>query len=375
VNRLQDKWPLERLAPHPQAAVVPAMSRDQFASFRRDIAQRGVQHPIEINHEGSVLDGRERLRALRDLGAHETEVVIVSPADELEYILLSALQRKHLSASQCAALAVELEQYEQTRAAARERRLANLNKQRDEVATLPPQGKSRDWAARLAGVSPRTVQDAATVKAADPDLFEQVRGGNLPVDRAARQVRQRRRDANLPAPPPLPTGRFELIYADPPWRLPGSPDSSRAVENHYPTMQLAEIKEMQVPAADDALLLLWGVNSMTPQALEVISAWGFTYVTNFVWVKDKIGLGHYNRCQHELLHVARRGSFPPPATELRPSSVIDARRGRHSEKPAHVYELIEQMYPRASKLELFARGTARPGWTNWGNQADQEPAQ
>ena len=34
------------------------------------------------------------------------------------------------------------------------------------------------------------------------------------------------------------------------------------------------------------------------------------------------------------------------------------------------YELIERMYPRASKLELFARGPARPGWTSWGNQAE-----
>jgi N6-adenosine-specific RNA methylase IME4 len=26
------------------------------------------------------------------------------------------------------------------------------------------------------------------------------------------------------------------------------------------------------------------------------------------------------------------------------------------------------MYPHASKLELFARGTPRPGWAAWGNQ-------
>jgi N6-adenosine-specific RNA methylase IME4 len=89
-------------------------------------------------------------------------------------------------------------------------------------------------------------------------------------------------------------------------------------------------------------------------------------------MKNKIGLGQYNRCQHELLHVGRRGHFPPPPTDRRFSSVIEAPRGPHSEKPASVYELLEQMYPRASKLELFARGKARPGWTAWGNQA--EPA-
>jgi N6-adenosine-specific RNA methylase IME4 len=99
-------------------------------------------------------------------------------------------------------------------------------------------------------------------------------------------------------------------------------------------------------------------------------AWGFDYVTNFAWCKDKWGLGQYNRCQHELLHLGRRGNVAPPATKRRPSSVIDARRGRHSEKPASVYELIEGMYPHASKLELFARGTPRPGWSAWGNETE-----
>lgn len=160
-----------------------------------------------------------------------------------------------------------------------------------------------------------------------------------------------------------------MIYADPPWRLAGSPDSSRAVENHYPTMPLAEIKALQIPAADNAILFLWGVNSMTPQAIEVIEAWGFAYLSNFVWVKDRIGLGQYNRTQHELLHLGVRGSFPPPPTGRRASSVIQAARGRHSQKPEQVYQLIERMYPQARKLELFARGTPRPGWTAWGNQS------
>jgi len=50
--------------------------------------------------------------------------------------------------------------------------------------------------------------------------------------------------------------------------------------------------------------------------------------------------------------------------------VIRAPRGRHSQKPAVLYELIERMYPQASKLELFAR-TARPGWDAWGKEAPQ----
>ena len=44
-----------------------------------------------------------------------------------------------------------------------------------------------------------------------------------------------------------------------------------------------------------------------------------------------------------------------------------AEMGRHSEKPAHAHTLIERMYPNARRLELFARGAPRTGWTAWGN--------
>jgi N6-adenosine-specific RNA methylase IME4 len=47
--------------------------------------------------------------------------------------------------------------------------------------------------------------------------------------------------------------------------------------------------------------------------------------------------------------------------------VIFSPRREHSRKPDEVYDLIEKMYPEATKLELFAR-TARDGWDQWGNE-------
>ncbi len=101
-------------------------------------------------------------------------------------------------------------------------------------------------------------------------------------------------------------------------------------------------------------------------------AWGFTYKTNLAWVKPSIGLGRWTRNRHELLLLGKHGNHPCPDPEDLPDSVIEASRGRHSEKPEAAYELIETALPGASKLELFARGTPRPGWVIWGNQA--EPA-
>jgi N6-adenosine-specific RNA methylase IME4 len=163
--------------------------------------------------------------------------------------------------------------------------------------------------------------------------------------------------------------KFCVILADPPWQVPGPPD--RTPENHYETMPLEEIFKFDVPSAEDCVLFLWAPNCLTADATKVMEYWGFDYKTNLVWVKTtgKPGLGFYARNRHELLHVGVRGDLPAPLSEARFDSVIMAPRGEHSAKPVEVYDRIDAMYPGLPKVELFARGLEREGWTGWGDQA------
>jgi N6-adenosine-specific RNA methylase IME4 len=362
-------WPRERLRVHAETALVPALADAEFGALREDIASQGVLDPLHVTAVGVVLDGRSRLRAAAELGLEQLPVQIVAPEDEREYMLLRVLRRLHLSSSRKAALALELEDYRPLRAEAKQRQLGNLRGQ-SEVASSPPRGeRTRALVARLAGCSPRVVQDAATVLEADPELFAKIRDGELPAHVAAQRVRRASRYAAIAAAPPLPNGQYELVYVDPAWQL-GNPSGAYAPEQHYPTTPLPEIKALALPAARDAGLFLWAVNCLLPEALEVMQAWGFEYKTNFVWDKGSIGLGTWARNQHELLLFGRRGNFPPPPPEQRQSSVIHAPRGRHSQKPADAYQLIERMYPHATKLELFARGKPRPGWAAWCNEVE-----
>jgi N6-adenosine-specific RNA methylase IME4 len=199
-----------------------------------------------------------------------------------------------------------------------------------------------------------------------------VKAGRIAVGRAASKVRRAQRDASIPPAPPLPDGPFSLILADPPWSSP-SPDSGAAPEQHYPTMSIAELKALRLPAADDAVLFLWIVDWAFQGAVELLKAWGFEHKSSIVWVKPSIGPGVWVRHRHETCWIAVKGNPGPPDPEDRCDSVIEAPRGRHSQKPDQSYQLIERMYPHLSKLELFARGQARPGWHCWGNEA--EPAE
>ena len=146
----------------------------------------------------------------------------------------------------------------------------------------------------------------------------------------------------------------------------------RDASNHYPVQALEQIKALDVAsiAAPDCVLFLWATAPMLPEALEVMAAWGFEYRTNFVWTKDRAGTGYWARNQHEHLLVGVTGDVPAPAPGAQWSSLIPAPVREHSRKPDEARRMIEAYYPTLPKIELFARGEARPGWDTWGNEAE-----
>jgi len=159
-------------------------------------------------------------------------------------------------------------------------------------------------------------------------------------------------------------GRFGLILADPPWAY-ADLGHTRRIDRQYSIMSLAEICAMPVRdiALSDAVLFLWVTAPLLyPNGHKVLDAWGFRYVSNIVWDKQLIGMGHYARIRHEHLLIGVRGKSGTAAVHNLPS-VIQERRGKHSVKPEQSYEYIEKMFPDLTKIELFAR-RRRPGWTS-----------
>jgi N6-adenosine-specific RNA methylase IME4 len=194
-----------------------------------------------------------------------------------------------------------------------------------------------------------------------------------PGDKAERRAERERELAGKQLA--LPTRKFGVIVADPEWRFePWSRETGldRAPDNHYPTSALEVIKSRDVAsiAADDCVLFLWATAPMLPQALSVMDAWGFEYRSNYVWVKDRIGTGYWNRNAHEHLLIGVRGKIPAPAMGTQWDSVVEAPVGEHSAKPSIFLEMIEEYYPNLPKIELNCRGKGRPGWAIWGNEAE-----
>jgi N6-adenosine-specific RNA methylase IME4 len=183
---------------------------------------------------------------------------------------------------------------------------------------------------------------------------------------------------------PRTAGGWSCVYADPPWRFTNrtgkvAPEHRRL--DRYDTMTAAEIAAL--PVADvvsaNAHLYLWVPNALLPEGLAVMQGWGFRYVSNLVWAKrrkdggpDGRGVGFYFRNVTELILFGVRGSMRTLEPGRRQVNMIETRKREHSRKPEEAYDLIEACSP-GPYLEMFAR-YARPGWTSWGAESDEEVA-
>ena len=168
-----------------------------------------------------------------------------------------------------------------------------------------------------------------------------------------------------------PFGGFDIVVADPPWRFASNSKAKpgRNAMRHYDCMPTGEIASMPVPAicAKHALLFLWATSPMLPQALEVMEAWGFKYISSAVWVKKRLGTGYWFRNRHEFVLLGKRGKFPRGAKAPFLTSIVAGEFRGHSRKPDWLQDEVDRNWPTQAKLEMFAR-QARLGWSSHGNQ-------
>jgi N6-adenosine-specific RNA methylase IME4 len=377
------------------------------------ISAQGLLQPIVLRKNGrgyNLVAGRHRLEAVRKIGQKKIHAEIRDGLDADAALLAEIdenLVRAELSPTERAMHVGKRKELfeklhpETKRGGDRKSAKAKSTRQNGDLKRF-----TKD-AAKKTGKGERTIQrDAARAKIASladvvgtsldsgdeldalaklpnkaqRELIRRAKAGDrVTAKHAANVLRREQRERELAsateaASKALGEKRYGVVYADPPWHFSVYNEESgmeRAAGNHYPCMETDAIKALPVPAAKDCVLFLWATAAHLPDALEVMRAWGFDYKTHIIWRKNKVGLGYWFRGTHELLLIGIRGDVPAPAPAARPmGSVIEAPRGRHSEKPAVFAEMIEKLFPHVPKIEMFAR-KARPGWDAWGNEVPQ----
>jgi N6-adenosine-specific RNA methylase IME4 len=383
---------------------------------------------------------------------------VAESGDPLDYVWSLNFHRRQLTASQRAACAAEYDGFKHggARKPAVPDQAANLPLEASgpEVPPAPPPMTQAERAAAL-GVSERIVRDADKVHERSPELHEAVKAGEVPADVAAtlvekpneevkaliealprdesgkltpeakrevrkvaneikeerneekRQRREQREREQGAAQLALPDRKYGVIVADPEHDFePYSRETGmdRHAANHYATSALETIMarrpDLDTLSAADCVLGLWVTD--LANGLKILEAWGFTFKSYFVWVKDVIdleiapatlkalglperrylqvigapGTGFWNRDRDELMLIGVRGNPPCPSQGSQGESVWFAARphvdgteqDRHSAKPDICFDWFDRHFPSFRKIELNARA-ARVGWDRWGLEA------
>ena len=319
------------LRPHDLAASFPPLPDAEFAALKADILARGrVINPICI-HEGLILDGVHRHRAVREIEA-ETGRSVECPAtlcdgDPYEYVLAQNVRRRQMTSDQIAMAVARMTNKIKAGGDRQSKRAKSIPSDRGNASTAPIAEKH--------GVSLQRVERAKTLANALPEVATAVAEGTISLNdgenlrtkikkeppekqAAARErasesiqtVAERKdagelcfttasavynesaKQAREDSKPDPPVGKFDLITIDAPWqssRIPTpnkDPHAMRSLD--YDCMTVDEIKALPIPdlCADDAWVMLWATNRTLPQAIEIVqSGWNLRYFETWVWRK------------------------------------------------------------------------------------------
>jgi hypothetical protein len=160
---------------HPVAALFPMLPDDELDDLAEDIRANGLLHPIVLDADGVLIDGRNRLEACRRAGV-EPRFERLNGREPIAFVLSANVARRHLTLGQRAMATVCA---------------------RVETGFQLPYGWATDAAGSLAGPGTpgskrMALSHAYTVVLHAPDLVPKVLAGASLADAYAEALRRKR---------------------------------------------------------------------------------------------------------------------------------------------------------------------------------------
>lgn len=352
-------------------SLIPPLAPEELALLEESILEEGVRDAL-VTWKGYIMDGHNRYDIITKHGIKDYRVIEKQFKDKEEakiWIINNQFGRRNINNYQRSVLALKLESLFAEKAKVRQGTRTDLKHFPQKSAGSFKE--SRDELAHIAHVSHDTIVKVKRIEElATPEQKARLVAGETTINQVyvalhREEVRQSFKSTQWP------TGKYRVVYADPPWQYDNRNPPGRFVEqgDYYPTLTIEQICTLPVPeiALNDAVLFLWVTSPVLEQSFDVIRAWGFKYKASFVWDKVKHVMGHYNSVRHEFLLIATKGKCQPEILKLYDSVQKIERNGPHSRKPKLFRDIINTIYPSGPRVELFATEKTE-GWDTYGNQ-------
>lgn len=222
---------------HPVADLFPMMSDEELADLAADIKANGLLYPIVLDADGTLIDGRNRLRACQMVKVEPTFEPL-NGRDPVALILSANVERRQLSKGQAAMAVAQARVLDSSTSQAGAARAANVNRgrlfQAEDVVRYTPE-LAREVMAGTLGLdaayetAKRVKADAMTREEAAkqrerelanlrreaPELADLVVEGTLTLEGAKAELAQRREEQRLARLTATKNLHTALMFIDP----------------------------------------------------------------------------------------------------------------------------------------------------------------
>jgi N6-adenosine-specific RNA methylase IME4 len=359
-------------------ALIPPLSAEEYAQLEENLIENGIREAISIWGD-TIIDGHNRFTIATKHGLpYKTVSYEFTNEDDVKlWIFKNQIGRRNLPPHQRVILALSLKPVIAEKA--KEQQVRKSANSVSQISAEQTPIDTRKVIADMAGVSHDTVSKVEKIiDVGIPETVDKLNRGDISIHKAYQYARAQEKKTSVDAPTEQPIlftnllNKYTVIYADCPWESELSENDNNPATIYFPSVGISELKKLVIPAADDAILLIWSTAPTLEKALQVMNAWGFKYRTNIIWDKQ-FKTNQWIHGQHEILLLGVKGKFSLPVEGVSISSVYREKRSKHSLKPTYFYEQIEQLFPNERYLELFSQTKHNDLWEVWGNQLQQLP--
>ena len=191
--------------------LVPEMNEDEWNNFLTSVEKEGIRQPIDVNKDMTIIDGRHRVKASKELGFIELQARIhdLTRIEMLKFVRDTAVERRSLTKNQRLNIVLNARDLiDDIRERAKENKQKAMSeatknnpnhKDVNRFGSVEPQRSTTNnphktpthenkELAKLAGVSKSTVVRAKKVKREAPEVYEEVVKNDLGWSKAYNEL-------------------------------------------------------------------------------------------------------------------------------------------------------------------------------------------
>ena len=365
--------------------LIPALSVEEFKQLEQNCLAEGIREKI-ITWNGFIIDGHNRfeIATKHKLNFETKSKKFDSEVDAKIWMVNNQFGRRNLQDFVKGELMKTLEELEKEKGfEVYKETVGRPKKESLSIIDNDLKHNTRKIVAEKLGWSTgKKAQFDVVTKKAPEEVKAKLRTGEVSINQAYQEIKKEEKkterlnqieeikikieEENLT----VENKKYHVIAIDPPWNYKekggfssedyDSKSNRGAVD--YPTMNLEQIKKIELPEAEDCVLFLWTTHAFLKDSFEILENWGYNYKATLVWDKVKMGLGRTIRMQVEFCLIAIKGN--PIINGSSERDIITEARREHSRKPEAFYEMVDRMCI-GNKLDYFSRNN-RINWEHYG---------